>query len=222
MREGNYNHRTASEQKLRRHAQKQNITQQFQKLKTITRPTRVSLVAFAALAALTGAAPAHAQEALWSAEPDPESVAHEASHRVRYITGPSAMMLETGEGYVSQTQLLLTRAEYGVTDWFSVSASGIVPLWITPVFLDSSVNIYPHAWIELKFGGRLVGDLHASFGASFGAGYYLKFGPEGFATRPIVDRRSFLESTVGSRSSPSHGSRSPWTSGAECPLCEEM
>jgi hypothetical protein len=126
------------------------------------------MVAFALLTALAYAAPAHAQQELWSPEPDLDArPAPGPSHRVRHLFAPSAFMLEEDEGYASQKQLLLTQVEYGVTDWFSVSASGVIPFWIPPtssLLLNSGWLL--NVLVGVKLGGHLFGDLHASFGAS--------------------------------------------------------
>ena len=139
------------------------------------RTSTATLTMLALLASLACASPAHAQEALWSAEPDPEINPEPApgpSHRVRYMVAPSAFMLEPGEGYVAQKQLLLTQVEYGVNDWFSVSATGIVPFWL-PFLPEPVVRAYwlPNVIVGTKFGGRIIGDLHASFGASLTTGF---------------------------------------------------
>jgi hypothetical protein len=49
------------------------------------------------------------------------------SNRTRYLYSPSGFMLKQGEGYLSQTELLLTSVAYGATDWLTLQAGTVIP-----------------------------------------------------------------------------------------------
>jgi hypothetical protein len=50
------------------------------------------------------------------------------TNRTRYLYSPSGFMLRQGEGYLSQTELLITSVGYGVTDWLTLQAGTVLPL----------------------------------------------------------------------------------------------
>jgi len=66
--------------------------------------------------ALPGSA---ASEGPWPRDPN----------RTRYLYSPSGYMLRHGEGYLSQTELLITSVGYGVTDWLTLQAGTVLP-WV--------------------------------------------------------------------------------------------
>ena len=81
------------------------------------------------------------------------------THRTRYLYSPSGMMLEQGEGYISQKELLFTSFAYGLTDNFSIIVGGAVPLWfIDPQFTFNIIGGF-------KVGGEVADDVHLSAGA---------------------------------------------------------
>jgi hypothetical protein len=49
------------------------------------------------------------------------------SNRTRYLYSPSGFMLKQGEGYLSQTELVLTSVAYGATDWLTLQAGTVIP-----------------------------------------------------------------------------------------------
>lgn len=89
-------------------------------------------------------AAAGATRAPWDLDPN----------RTRYLYSPSGFMLPRGEGYVSQTELLLTTVAYGVTDWLTVGAGGVVPFW----FASGGFNLTG----LVKVGGGLTDWLHVA------------------------------------------------------------
>ncbi len=48
-------------------------------------------------------------------------------NRTRYLYSPSGFMLKQGEGYLSQTELLVTSVGFGLTDWLTLQAGTILP-----------------------------------------------------------------------------------------------
>jgi len=89
-------------------------------------------------------AAAGAARAPWEADPN----------RTRYLYTPSGFMLQQGEGYVSQTELLLTTVAYGVTDWLTLGVGGVVPAW----FASDGFNLTG----LVKVGGEVTRWLHVA------------------------------------------------------------
>lgn len=89
-------------------------------------------------------AAADAKRAPWELDPN----------RTRYLYTPSGFMLPQGEGYVSQTELLLTTVAYGVTDWLTVGVGGVVPAW----FASDGFNLIG----LVKIGASVTSWLHVA------------------------------------------------------------
>jgi hypothetical protein len=89
-------------------------------------------------------AAADAKRAPWELDPN----------RTRYLYTPSGFMLSQGEGYVSQTELLLTTVAYGVTDWLTVGVGGVVPAW----FASDGFNLIG----LVKVGASVTSWLHVA------------------------------------------------------------
>lgn len=102
-----------------------------------------SVIPAASIAEVREAA-AGATRAPW--DPDP--------NRTRYLYTPSGFMLPQGEGYVSQTELLLTTVAFGVTDWLTLGVGGVVPAW----FAEDGFNLIG----LVKVGGELTPWLHVA------------------------------------------------------------
>lgn len=58
-------------------------------------------------------------------------------NRTRYLYSPSGFMLKKGEGYVSQTELIVTSVAYGLTDWLTVGVGSSIPF----LFVDEGINL---------------------------------------------------------------------------------
>lgn len=78
-------------------------------------------------------------------------------NRTRYLYSPSGFMLNRGEGYVSQTELLVTSVAYGLTDHVTVGLGTSVPF----LFVDDGVNLVG----TLKVGADVNEWLHVAAGA---------------------------------------------------------
>jgi hypothetical protein len=48
-------------------------------------------------------------------------------NRTRYLYSPSGFMLRQGEGYLSQTQLIITSVGVGLTDWLTLQVGTVLP-----------------------------------------------------------------------------------------------
>jgi hypothetical protein len=81
---------------------------------------------------------------LWSADPG----------RTRYLYSPSGFMLDRGEGYISQTELLVTTVAYGVSDHVTVGLGTAIPF----LFVEDGVNLLA----MLKVGGSLGDYVHVA------------------------------------------------------------
>jgi hypothetical protein len=79
--------------------------------------------------------------------------------RTRYLYAPSAFMLKQGEGYFSQTELLVSSVTYGLTDYLTLRAGSVVPALFLPE--GEGVNFIG----GLKVGGALSEQLHLAAGA---------------------------------------------------------
>ena len=88
-----------------------------------------------------------AAEGAWPRDPN----------RTRYLYSPSGFMLRQGEGYVSQTELLLTTVGFGVTDWLTLQAGTVLP-W---VFFDPATMPFV---LALKAGGSPSEHVHLAAG----------------------------------------------------------
>ena len=76
----------------------------------------------------------------WPADPN----------RVGYFYAPSAFTLGAGRGYLSQKELAVTAAAFGVTDFFDIQVGTILP---TLFIADSQVAV-----LGGKLGGKLYGN----------------------------------------------------------------
>jgi hypothetical protein len=77
--------------------------------------------------------------------------------RTRYLYSPSAFMLRGGEGYVSQTELLLTSFAWGVSDHLTVGLGSALPF----LFASGGANFVG----AVKVGGSVGEHLHLAAGA---------------------------------------------------------
>lgn len=89
-------------------------------------------------------------------------------NRTRYLYSPSGFMLRQGEGYLSQTELLLTTVGFGVTDWLTLQAGTILP-WL--IYEPSTLPFT----VALKAGGSASEYVHL-------AGGFQVFAAPGLAT----------------------------------------
>jgi len=78
-------------------------------------------------------------------------------NRTRYLYSPSGFMLKQGEGYVSQTELLVTSVAYGLTDHVTVGLGTAVPF----LFVEDGVNLVG----TLKVGADVNEWVHVAAGA---------------------------------------------------------
>jgi len=99
-----------------------------------------------------------AAEGAWPRDPN----------RTRYLYSPSGFMLRQGEGYLSQTELLLTTVGFGVTDWLTVQAGTILP-WL--IYEPSTLPFT----VAVKAGGSASEYVHL-------AGGFQVFAAPGLAT----------------------------------------
>lgn len=79
------------------------------------------------------------------------------ANRTRYFYSPSAMMLHKGEGYFSQKELFFSSISYGVTDYLTVQAGGVLPAWLA----YDGFNFIG----AVKVGGSLTKLFHVAAGA---------------------------------------------------------
>lgn len=78
-------------------------------------------------------------------------------NRTRYLYSPSGFMLRRGEGYVSQTELFITSAAIGVTDWLTLQAGTVLPVVVyspkdTPLLLAAKLGGSPTPWLHVGAG----------------------------------------------------------------------
>jgi hypothetical protein len=99
-----------------------------------------------------------AAEGAWPRDPN----------RTRYLYSPSGFMLRQGEGYLSQTELLLTTVGFGLTDWLTLQAGTILP-WL--IYEPSTLPFT----VALKVGGSPSEYVHL-------AGGFQAFAAPGLAT----------------------------------------
>jgi len=78
-------------------------------------------------------------------------------NRTRYLYSPSGFMLKRGQGYISQTELLVTSFAYGVTDHLTLGLGTAVPF----LFVADGVNLVG----TVKFGGSIGEKVHLAAGA---------------------------------------------------------
>jgi hypothetical protein len=93
-------------------------------------------------------------------------------NRARYLYSPSGFMLNQGEGYVEQTELIFTTANVGVTDWLSLQAGTSLP-WL--IYHPSTTPVVFGA----KIGGGVTDWLHLSL--SFAGYKFVSADPGGLA-----------------------------------------
>lgn len=93
------------------------------------------------------------------ARPGQTVVRSQDPSRTRYLYSPSAFMLRRGEAYLSQTELLLTSAAFGVTDHLTLGLGSCLPvlLWTD----GEGMNFVG----MVKAGGSLSDRLHLAVGA---------------------------------------------------------
>ena len=107
-----------------------------------------------------------AAEGAWPRDPN----------RTRYLYSPSGFMLRQGEGYLSQTELILTTVGFGLTDWLTIQAGTVLP-W---VFFDPATMPFV---LALKAGGspseyvHLAGGFQAFTIPGLGTGAAGEFSP---------------------------------------------
>jgi hypothetical protein len=78
-------------------------------------------------------------------------------NRTRYLYSPSGFMLRQGEGYLSQTELLITSVGFGLTDWLTLQAGTILP-WA--IFQPSTMPFI----VAVKAGGSPSRYVHVAAG----------------------------------------------------------
>ena len=78
--------------------------------------------------------------------------------RTRYLYGPSAMMLQGGEGYFSQKELLFSSLEVGLTNNISVRVESVLPLPL--LYPGNGLNVFG----TVKVGGSFSENLHLAGG----------------------------------------------------------
>ncbi len=88
-----------------------------------------------------------AAEGAWPRDPN----------RTRYLYSPTGFMLRQGEGYLSQTELILTTVGFGLTDWLTLQAGTILP-WL--IYEPSTLPFS----VALKAGGSPSDHLHLALG----------------------------------------------------------
>jgi hypothetical protein len=69
-------------------------------------------------------------------------------NRTRYLYSPSGFMLKGGEGYLSQTELLLTSVYYGVTDFMTLGIGTAIPF----LFVEDGANLVGTLKLGLSAG----------------------------------------------------------------------
>ena len=88
-----------------------------------------------------------AAEGAWPRDPN----------RTRYLYSPTGFMLQQGEGYVSQTELVLTSVGLGLTDWLTLQAGTVIPVLF---YEPSDLPVV----VALKAGGSLSDHVHLAGG----------------------------------------------------------
>lgn len=94
--------------------------------------------------------------------PGETSVRSADPNRTRYLYSPSGFMLGQGEGYLSQTELLLTTVHYGLTDHLTLGLGTSIPF----LFVEDGMNLVG----TLKVGGSVGEYVHL---AAVGTGLWL-------------------------------------------------
>jgi len=90
------------------------------------------------------------------AKPGQAQVRSPDPNRTRYLYSPTGFMLKGGEGYLSQTELLLTSVYYGVTDHLTVGIGTAIPF----LFVQDGANLTG----TIKVGGSLGDYVHLAAG----------------------------------------------------------
>jgi len=90
------------------------------------------------------------------AKPGQAEVHSPDPNRTRYLYSPTGFMLKGGEGYLSQTELLLTSVYYGVTDNLTLGIGTAIPF----LFVHDGANLTG----TVKLGGSLGDYLHVAAG----------------------------------------------------------
>jgi hypothetical protein len=104
----------------------------------------------------------------------------------RYLYVPSAIPLNTGEGYISQKELIFTSAAIGVSDNFSILAGMPIP-W----------NLF--ALREFGEGAMVIGGAKAGFEVQ--EGFWMGGGVEAFIIADTSFGIAFANATAGNRDS---------------------
>lgn len=105
-------------------------------------------------------------------------------HASRYLLAPSAIPLKKGEGYYQNVMILMSGAQYGITDNFSVGGGVIVPIGF---FATAKYGVRAGDHFHVAAGGMLVSTF---IGGSFGVGC-------GFGSITYGNRGSNLTFTAG-------------------------
>jgi hypothetical protein len=79
----------------------------------------------------------------------------------RYFYAPSALPIEAGEGYISQKELLITSAAYGITDNIAISAGTALPMLLSRDFVT---NVGVPFELGLKAAGPVSDSVYLSAG----------------------------------------------------------
>jgi hypothetical protein len=93
-------------------------------------------------------------------------------NRTRYLYSPSGFMLRAGEGYLSQSELIVTSVMYGVTDHLTLGVGSSIPFWFggyVPLVGTVKVGGSPTDWLHLAGGVQAFTVFGA--GEKFAAGF---------------------------------------------------
>lgn len=90
-----------------------------------------------------------AAEGAWPGDPN----------RTRYLYSPTGFMLRAGEGYLSQSELIVTTAMYGVTDHLTLGIGSSIPFWFggyVPLVATVKAGGSPAEWLHLAGGAQVA------------------------------------------------------------------
>ena len=84
------------------------------------------------------------------------------ANRTRYLYSPSGFMLRQGEGYVSQTEIIITSVGVGLTDWLTLQAGTVLPVLFieprsTPFIVAVKAGGSPSPYLHLAGGFQVLG-----------------------------------------------------------------
>ncbi len=81
-------------------------------------------------------------------------------NRSRYLYSPSAFSLGKGRGYVSQKELVITEAAFGITDWWDIQAGTSVITLLIPggefALLGTKFSLNPVKDFRVGIGGQAL------------------------------------------------------------------